>query len=216
MTFKQSIRALAAVAAMGLLAACDVPAPGGQSVYSTGSITYFAKGAVKKHSNIVLSKRTQEAFRKFRSGASAYGAMYVSPDGKAWGWHRNRMTLQNAQVVAKDVCEGNLNVDCVLYATISLQSPPPPTAFPVKEKKFLEDAKAKTVVGNYMAVATALSGRYGSSWNYTTASEAREGALSGCRRGVEQQKKEISKRLTAVLARGKYFNCRVIGTFQTQ
>ena len=200
-----------------LTAACDTPATttaDTSQTLNTDEVGFFAQGQVAEHSNINLTSKAAEAYRSFRETPKSYGAMYVTPNGRAWGWHRNALSLANAQGIAKTICDIEAKTNCVLYASISPVAPPNANDLPPGTRNSMQEAVDGTDFGNFVAVAHSQSGSFGYGWDFSTRSAARDRAIKECNIAIQKDRADRSKAAAREYDRKGFFDCKIIRTYR--
>ncbi|MBY5932851.1 hypothetical protein KUV51_07555 [Tateyamaria omphalii] len=171
-------------------------------------------GVFQQISEIELSTKGEQEFRKFRSSRNGYGAMYVSPDGVRGGWRDNMFSLQSAELLAKTICEVNAKVECVLLGRIVPRNQPGEVAIPQRAQSDFRKAIRETRSQRFAAFAIHGLGGWGWANNFNTVEEARESAILNCQASAARERAKLGRERRAAFDRAKLFDCKVIHSVQ--
>ncbi|MEO0633547.1 MAG: hypothetical protein AAFY52_05365 [Pseudomonadota bacterium] len=173
------------------------------------------KGATfSQVAQISLSDKAQKALERFRRTNDAFGAFFISEDGQHWTWYADMFSAKTAAKVAEIECETHSRRNCVLLARINPKNDVGELGVPSFALKGYREMVRKTGSGNFAAMAiNGLSG-WGSAFDFSDVSDARERALLECEAQSASEKADMERDVRQAFEKNKIFDCRIVFTMQ--
>ena len=175
---------------------------------------FFEGTKVVVDSNLKLDANTSGSFKRFSASPNAFSAMYVRPDGTGWGYYTSGLSLDEAKQASKTRCDTATGRNCILYATLSPASPPPPNAIPASYKKRLANAAAKNDVGKFIAVSSNHVEGSDVTWGHDTAEQAAAATLKSCQEVGQVIAQRLGQTRAATYRSRGLFDCQLIGLYR--
>lgn len=194
---------VAAVALAGCVPAAGPPLPG-----------LMSGDTVARTADIAVSDAVAAAGRDFAAERKPFGAMYVTADGRGWGWNTGFSTLAEAERAARVLCEVDGPAPCRRYMTSVPDGTPDGTQLSAGHRALLSEAIERTEPGRYAAIAVSGTGSAGSGWNWETEEAAMDAALAQCDAGDAAERADQPMAVRRAFDAAGLFRCRPLRAFR--
>ncbi|MEM6578716.1 MAG: hypothetical protein AAF678_09495, partial [Pseudomonadota bacterium] len=176
------------------------------------SLTTMGDGVLTMHADIKMSSDVRDGFERFKKGKHAYGAMYVHRDGLGFGSHKSMLSMKDAKNAARTRCRALADVECVLYATLSLAQGSGAGRFPKDSQDFVKEVKAGHRPGEYTVIASNSLGD-AASFHGNDLIYSRERALEACERVAANRFSEQNEDFRSSYSAAGLLKCRIFGMY---